>query len=188
MNIFELADKSGASLRTLRKIEKLLKGRPIAASDPVLDSIRAQTNRVRPLSVSQYMALIDRPELIDALGSRAERIEQELEAIGDAQGEAAPREVTLHLQDASKGNPKAAAIIAQWMHDALPDQGNVPHAYLALRLLYGVPENVRRFALPVVPRAMQAAKRQAPLAGCWRIVETGSMRATEYFKPMPLDL
>jgi hypothetical protein len=188
MNIFELADKSGVSLRTLRKIEKLLKGRPIAASDPVIDAIRVQSRKSRALSVSQYMALIDDPDLIDALGTRAENVQDALDAIGDAVGEAAPRDVTMHIQDAAKGNAEAAAILARWMRDALPVQGNVSHAYLALRLLYGVPENVRHYVLPLVPRAMQAAKRQDALAGHWRVVQNGSIRATEYFRPIFLDL
>jgi len=184
MNIHELHEKSGVSLRTLRKIEKLLKGRPIGASDPVVDAIKSQTNRTRPLSVAQYMALIDKPELIDALGNRAERIEQELETIGDAIGQAAPREVTLRLQDAAKLNPEAVAIIAQWMQSAIPEQGCVPYAYLALRLIYGVPENLRRNALPLVPRAIQAAKQHEALAGHWRFAE----KATIYFRPTILDL
>jgi hypothetical protein len=187
MNIFDIHEKSGVSLRALRKLDKMgvLRCKP---NDPILDAIRLMLSSSKPLSVAQLAALIDNPGLVLELGKKADAAELQLEGIGDAKGEAAPRSVTLHIEDAARSDPAAVAKIAMWIFDNLPSYGAVNYSYVALRLLYGVPEGQRQFVLPRIARAISYAKQQAPLSHCWRMTGKEGAKRTEFFKPNPLDL
>jgi hypothetical protein len=82
----------------------------------------------------------------------------------------------------------AVAKISLWIFDNLPSQGEVNYSYVALRLLYGVPEGQRQYVLPRIARAIAYAKQQAPLSQCWRMIGKEGARRTEFFKPEPFDL
>lgn len=186
MNIFEIAEKFDVSLRTLRRLEKggVLRCKP---RDPILDALQYSLAKGNALSVAQLAALIDNPDWLLDLGRYAGAAEIQLEGVGKPREEAAPRSVTLHLEDAARGDPAAAAKIGTWIVGMLPEHP-VNYAYVGSRLFYGVPETQRKSAIGRIGKAVTAAKRHAPLIDCWRMIGRANNQRTEFFKPKPLDL
>lgn len=178
--IHEMSREVGISLKKLRKMER--KGwLNVSADDPVTDSILYAFRTGNRLTVSQAIALIEAPGLIDTLGSKADKARQQLAELGNVQP--APAIVAAELVGAAAGDASSIRAVMEWCKEAIPPQGEVTHHYLAVRLLMAVPANLRQFEEKRLPRVMLQIRRQEEFAGWWRIAPKGSRGITLYSRP-----
>lgn len=111
MNIYEFAEEFRLSMRLARKLEK----RGILNLDSGESEhgaeIRRQLSHGQPLTVSQILRIIENPSILRELGRYRCKAENELAALGDVLGEAAPREVAAHITDAAFYGEESIGVI-----------------------------------------------------------------------------
>jgi hypothetical protein len=183
----EISRKTGVGLSTLRKLHKAgyLKAEKESEAALALVSFLARGN---PLSVGQLAALLRDPTLSYDLGRYAEASRLQVAALGAVEATAAGREITAHLFDAADKQPAAVAVVADWMRNAIPAHP-VKHAWLALRLVWNLPESLQAGGLERVSLAMLNARHSGRLAGYWEIRNEAGRPQTFYQKPkLSLDL
>lgn len=188
MNVFEFSERYGVSLLKSRKIEKenpdWFEGGVMAKGV----EIRLWLSQGQILTVAQLCSLIESPGLLLDLGKYADKAESQIAALGNYKQEIAPRLVAAYIAEAAKGDSEAVEIITNWLREVIPSEP-VNHSYLAVRLLLGVPENVRKFDEPRIPRAFHHCRRNPGFAEWWKVKKTLTRTATFYEKPkLALDL
>lgn len=170
--------KTGVGIWTLRKLHKagFLKAED---EDAATEKIRLTLSRGNPLSVAQLVELLEEPTLAHDLGRYADRARSQVEALGNVQGEAAPRDIVAYVDDASNAKPEAAAIIAEWLRSAIPAHGRVNHAWIATRLVWN--SFTRADDITRVSLALVNARKELP---GWSVVEKiDGRRQVFYAKP-----
>ena len=183
MNIHELANASGIGLGKLRKLEKLgaLK---LDKESEFVEELRFFMARNQRLTVAHMLTLLGEPAAIDELGAisprMASRAREQMAALGDVKGSAAPSQVTAAIPDAAKGDDDAALIIAQWLIGVLPADP-VSHAWVAARLLYPLNEYLREANARLVGLALLNVRKLPEFAGYWRSEKIGARNETRYF-------
>lgn len=187
MNIYEIADKSGIAVRTLRKLEKIGWPKPEPVN-PMIDSMIYMLGRAQQLTVMQLVELIEKPELLLELGKHAPRASAQIEALGIV--EPAPRHIVAEIDDAASGHAGATQVLAQWLQKIIPAGESVGHHYLAVRLLHGAPENMRKYIYARIPKALLNVRATDRFAGWSSSVERGGKgsKMTRYHRPNSFDL
>jgi hypothetical protein len=122
-----------------------------------------------------------------ALGAYARQAEAQLSLIGNAQAEAAPADIAAQILDAYRNDTEAVGIVAAWVLGILPTGWPVGHAYVATRLLLGVPENVRQYEAPRLQRVLMNCRAHPNLVGHSFTVKQASRNVT-YYQRKTLDL
>lgn len=156
-----------------------------SSSTPV-DEIRLTLKRGKRLTTAQLVELIDNPGGLMELGHYAGAAEAQLSALGDVKAQAAPTDITAYILDAYQNEPEAVERVAHWVNSILPSEP-VGHAYVATRLLLGVPANIRKYDVPRMQRVLMNCRQHQALAGQWKRVKQASLIATVYRK-QTLDL
>lgn len=188
MNIYEISEKHKISLAKLRAMDKDNLLRLDSVEDDRSASVRYYLSRNTNATVEQLLWLIESPAMIVDLGKFADRARSQLNALGDVRQTAAPRDVTAYIDDAARGDADAMAIVSRWLRDVLPIKP-VNYAWVATRLLIGLPENLRAFNIKRIPMALLNIKATPEFAGYWEIVGDGKRNQTFYAKAKkPLDL
>lgn len=185
MNIFEVSEKFKISLKKLRAMDKagiLRLDESASAADP----IRATLIKGNPLPVAQLVQLIEEPALLLDLGNYAETARSQVAALGKPEREPAPKIVAAAVTDAAKNDPEAIATLVAWLKETIPGRP-VGHAYLATRLLLGIPASIRKFEGPRIGRALLNCRNHPALAGWWTVKPGASQNSTVYQK-LALDL
>jgi len=184
MNIHDISRRTHISLENLRKLERLgvLK---LDEETPIAAPLRLHLARNQRMTVAQILTLIEEPEIVEELGKYAERARAQISALGDVKATAAPRSVTAEIVEASKGNPDACRIIADWLKEVLPSEP-VPYHWVAVRLLAPLNEFLREMNAPLINLALLKVRGLPEFAGWWRSVPK-SGRNTIIFKRQ-LDL
>lgn len=180
MNIFEVSERHKISLKKLRAMDKdglLRLDESASASDP----IRATLMKGNPLPVSQLVQLVEEPSLLLDLGRYAADAERQLGTLGAKPG-GAPKPVAAAVTDAAKNEPEAVAILIAWLKEIIPPRP-VGHAYIAARLLLGIPPAIRKYEAPRIGRALLNCRNHPSFAGWWTVKE----KNTIYLK-LALDL
>lgn len=186
MNIFDLADKSGISVKKLRVLDKLGGLRHDANATP-LDGIAATIRSGNRLSVAQLVYLIENPAGALELGDKyAGKAQTQLDELGRVKGQEAPRSISALILDAFENNPEAVAAVVGWCKSIIPAEP-VGHSYIATRLLLGVPENLRVHDFPRLRRLMSNCREHPEFAGWWHKEKVSSRNRTVYQKTA-LDL
>lgn len=186
--INEFAKSIGLSLRKLRKIDRALSGKflPLLESaDPVADTIRNYYRKTRTLTVAQMVTLIADPAIIDRLKPYGDAMRAILAELGDVVP--APFDAAAYIDAASRGDEDAILRIVKWIKTTLPDYP-VPHAYLATRLLLGVPPEMREYEAPRMSRVMLNCRKHHELSGWWHVAERNGRQMTLYARPGEYDL
>jgi len=191
MDIHEIHDASGIGIRSLRKLEKLgvLKVSKSSAH-PELSRIRAALRRGNPLTAYQLVTLYRYPAMLEQVGdARAKtRAEIAVEALGDVKGEACPWSIAADIPGAAIKEKEAIRSLATWIvrhidaHAADYERGQF-HAYLAVRLLYEVPENLMQQNYPVLAPALLQIRKHPVM---WGYSATNEKGHTVYRKPLDL--
>lgn len=183
MNIFEIAEKFGISIYKLRKLEK--------AGHLLIDfgesehgaRIRYQMARGQPLTVGQQIEIVEDPSILRELGPYQTKAEKQLATLGDVRGEAAPIEVAAHISDAAMRRDKDSInVLICWMKAVIPVEP-VNHNWLAVRLLMGIPANIRKFDVPRIQYALLNCRKSTDFEGWWRVEKIKSRKQTLYQRP-----
>jgi len=185
MNIFEVAEKHKLSLKKLRAMDKdgLLR---LDESASAADPIRATLIKGNPLPVAQLVQLIEEPALLLDLGKYAKEAETQVAALGKPANEVAPKPVAAAVTDAAKNDPEAVALLVAWLKETIPARP-VGHAYIATRLLLGIPASIRKYEAPRIGRALLNCRNHPTFAGWWTVKPGVSQNSTVYQK-LALDL
>lgn len=184
-SVHEFCSEFHISLAKARRMEKRGWLRVDANATPV-DEIRMALKRGQKLTVAQLVELIENPAGILELGKYADRAEAQLAALKDPRTQVAPKEVAANVLEAFQNQPAGVEIVARWLASIIPEHP-VGHAYLAVRLLLGVPENIRKFDVPHMQRALMNCRAHPSMAGLWRTERELSRNVTVYQK-LKLDL
>lgn len=182
MNIFEYCSRYGISLA---KARRQLKDGVLRIDESVADEIaqiRFIMARGQPLTAAHLCYLVENPAGVLDLGSHAAKAQNALETLGNVRKEVAPAEVSACISEAARRNPDALAILIDWLKATIPAHP-VGHSYLAVRLLLGVPENVRKFDVARIPRALFNCRNLDEFAGWHKPEKAASRNVTLYRKP-----
>lgn len=185
MNIFDAAERYKISLKKLRAMDKdglLRLDESAKASDP----IRATLVKGNALPVAQLVQLIEEPALLLDLGKYASAAKGQVDALGHPEREPAPKPAAAAVTDAAKNDPEAVALLVDWLKSVIP-ACPVGHAYLATRLLLGIPAGLRKSEAPRIGRALLNCRNHPALAGWWKVKPGVSQNSTVYQK-LALDL
>lgn len=185
MNIFELSEKSGISVKKLRLLDKL-GGLRHDANVTELDTIRDALREGNNLSVAHLVYLIENPAGILELGKYAPKAHAQLAELDNPAKQPAPREIASQILEAFEKEPDACAALIGWFKTIIPARP-VGHSYIAARLLLGVPENVREFDLPRLRRVMSNCREHPDFAG-WHRKEKSSSQFRTVYQKLALDL
>lgn len=185
MNIFEISERHKISVKKLRAMDKdnLLRH---DASTTTLDEMRATLKTGNRLNVGQLVHLIEAPAGLLELGKYAGKAQSQLAELDNPTGQVAPREVAAQILDAFEKQPAAIAALVEWLKSVIPAHP-VGHAYIATRLLLGVPENMRKHDTARLQRAMMNCRDHPAFSGWWRTEKSVSRNRTVYQK-LELDL
>lgn len=186
LTLLEFCEKFRISQPKARKMLKagalLVSDMPDAATVKIAETL-AQRN---PLSASDLCTLLESPGMILQLGRYVERAQDQVEAVGDAMGSQAPREVSLAVADAARGDPDSVQVLVDWLKRALPASGEVGHAWIACRLLLALPANIREFENQKVVRALAWCRKSDSFAGWWTYSKIHGRKVSIYARPNPL--
>lgn len=182
MNIFEFCERFHISLAKARKMNKAGVLRLDENTSEAITEIRYSLSRGQPLTAAQLVELVENPSAVLDLGRYASRAQDELDALGDAKAQAAPKLVAAYVTDAAKGDPEAVGVLLDWLKRILPAQP-VSHSFIAVRLLLGLAPNIRQFDVPRIPRALLNCRRHDAFAGWWRVKAHKSRNVTIYQRP-----
>lgn len=182
MNFLEFCDRFHISQRKARLMLKADVLRLDETTSETAIKIRGLLAKGQSLTAAQLCELVEAPGLLLDLGRYAGAAQDQVEALGDARGEAAPKYIVAYIGDAAKKDPQAVAILIDWFKLIIPARP-VPHNYLAVRLLLGLAPNVRAFDVPRVPRALRECRRHADFAGWWHSDQQSGRSKTFYSQP-----
>lgn len=186
MNVFEFCERYHISLAKARRIAK---ENPhwFDATGSAFDTIRATIANGDRLTALQLIDLIENPAGLLELGKYATKAEQALAALGKPKGQVAPKEVVANIMEAAKGEPEAVQILVDWLKLIIPTTTAVEHAFIATRLVLGIPASIRKSEAPRIPRALLNARQHPDFANYWH-VEKGVSRNRTLYQKLALDL
>lgn len=187
MNIFEVSEKFKISLKKLRAMDKaglLRLDDSASASDP----IRATLLNGDPLAAWQLVQLVEEPALILELGKYSAAAQSQVDALGRPERQPATKPAAAAVTDAAKNDPEAVAVLCDWLKSVIPARP-VGHAYLATRLLLGIPPALRKSEAPRIGRALLNCRNSPALAGWWETKPIpGSSQNSTVYRKLALDL
>jgi hypothetical protein len=182
MNFHEFCDRFHISQRKARLMLKADVLRLDETTSEIAIRIRGLLAKGQPLTAAQLCALVESPGMLLDLGRYAGAAQEQVEALGDAKAEAAPKHVVAYIGDAVKKDPQTVVILIDWLKSIIPARP-IPHNYIAVRLLLGLTPNVREFDVPRVPRALRECRRHADFAGWWCVDRQSGRTKTYYSQP-----
>lgn len=184
LTLKEISLKSGVGVHSLRKLVKtgFLKAMD---EDPQATAIRNMLAKQRPLSVSHLVAIMTEPALVEMLGRYGAEAQAQVARLGRVYDSAAPREISALIDDAANNRADAVAALGGWLRVSIPEH-DVSHAWLAIRLIWNSPENLRAEDIKRVPLALINVRPEIP--GYWRVDKLDGRTQTIYRCPKFIDL
>lgn len=184
-SLHEFCAEYHISLGKARRMEKRGWLRIDSNATPV-DEIRIALKKGARLTVAQLVELIENPGGLLELGNYTRQAQAQLELLGEPKANAAPAEISAQILDAYRNDPEAVGIVAAWIASVLP-AGPVGHAWVATRLLLGVPDNIRKYDVPRLQRVLMNCRAHDALRPHWFTVREASRNVT-YYQKTALDL
>ena len=185
--LFEISTEFRISMKKLRKMHKRGLLRCEDSGDPIADNIRYFLGSGQHLSVTQLVALIEKPALMLEIGPNQDRAQAFLEAIGSPV-EPAPDDLWPELAGALTSDLGSLLRLIAWAKRAIPAGQQVSHHYLAVRLLLAVPEHLRKYEAPRLGKIFLNMRKRGEFAGWWHVEKQGARSVTWYHQPKNLDL
>lgn len=182
MNVYEFAEEFRLSLKKARAMEKRGLLRLDGGADSEGDAIRHLLSRGQPLTAAMLCTLLESPGLVLELGKYASRAQEQISALGNAKGQAAPKHVAAYISDAARGDAEALGVLSDWLREVIPARP-VDHCYIAVRLLLGLAPNARKFDIPRIPRALLNIRKRPDFAAWFTIETRGDRGKTFYNRP-----
>lgn len=189
MDIHELAERSGISLRKLRQLDKLgvLKLEP---ESEILGKIRFYVGKGRSIPAVELLHLVENPDEIFDLGERAGDAQAQVDALEISDDSAAaPLDVSGSIDLASNNNAAAVDRLEQWAKATIPGR-EVPYSFLAVRILLGTSPRLRPYNARRIARALLNVRQRESFADWFTIREIRGRRVTFYKRPetLPFDI
>ena len=134
----QMSEKSGLSLRWLKKLDKLGYLNATDSPTPMIDGIRANFKKGNRLTALQQLELWRNQQWIEKYFQQWEYdIQSVLSALGDVSENAAPWSISNGIELAARQEPDAVQKIAAWLQSTLAtmDCSECDHAYIVTRLL-----------------------------------------------------
>lgn len=165
MNIYEIAAAQNVHVG---KVRKILQAAKIPYTEPsgAASSLRYGLSRNHQLTAVQMLMLLEDARLFRALGKYETLARTQIFWLGDVQPDAAPPTVTAYIADAAGGDDQAATIIASWIKRVLPDRP-VSHHWIAVRLLFNLPPNLRKAASTQLSLALRNVRNRPDFRDWW---------------------
>ena len=182
MNLFEFAEKFKISLRKARAMQKADLLRLDETTSEEAAEIRTLLIKGQPLTAALLCWLVDNPAQVWELGRYAGKAQEQLETLGNVKAQAAPKEIAEYISEAARGDSDAVALLVSWLKEIIPAR-DVPHSFIAVRLLLGLAPSVRKFDVPRIPRALLQCRRCEDFAGWWTVHTHGTRSQTFYKRP-----
>lgn len=185
MDIYEIANDTGLSVRTLRKLEKKGLLRTSESENKEAAAILFAMRKGNPLTIFHLAALVENPALLLDLGGYMGAAESQVKALGDVTQEIAPAAVIDTIDLAARGERAACIKLAEWMQETVPTKGEVPHHYLAVRVLLGARADMRPYIGTRIPRAFLNVRSTLPEFRFWFTLRPAAKdrQATFYHAP-----
>lgn len=137
-DIYEINLKTGISIKKLKSMDRLGFLKATKQENPEVARMEWTLRKGNPLSAPNLVRLIESPDLIFDLGEYISVAEEQIEALGDAKGEAAKPAIAAVIDFASKNWCEEVEALEQWLKRVIPSDRDVPYHYLAVRALLGV--------------------------------------------------
>lgn len=185
-DIHKIAEITGLSVRTLKRLDKHGFLKVTKSADPIADAIRLNLKKGNRLTALQQYHLLKNPKLRDTLDQWDYEIDEVLRALGDALDNGAPWLISSAIDLASRKDKPAIEKIALWLvgmiqSDAGFDDGAThDHAYLAVRLIANVPEHQLETLAGKITACMWQCRNHEAMREFWRVDDDGR---TLYFRP-----
>lgn len=185
MDVEKLAQSVNISVRKTRALIKEMRRLGYLPPDDKLEEvkkIKMYMNHKQGLSVEQFVALIENPDLLKALGAKAIDVRREIAFLGDVKGCKLPDMAFAVIHAASKGDLNATQRLMNWTKENMPDH-ECRYQHFAVRLLIGMPEDRRTAVARRLHRAYLAVKQLPEFDGWFHIVEVHGKNRTIFHKP-----
>lgn len=184
MDIYGISNRSGLSLRSLRKLEQLAVLKTTPPDNPVIEPMRYNIRKGHSLTALQLAALVEDPDLLWELGDHSEKTQARIDGLGDCQGSKAPMPIVLAVEGAAKDKAEAIELLCDWLRSIIPPVGPVTHYFVAVRLLLGVVPNLRKYVASRIPQALLNCRNAESFAG-WSSKEPDNRgrNVTRYHRP-----
>lgn len=183
MNLYEISEKFGIPILKLRKLDKAGLLLTDVGESAHGARIRRQLSKGQPLTVAQQIEIVEDPSILRELGPYQISAEKEIASLGDVRGQAAPLEVAAHITNAAdRRNKDSIGVLIGWMTTVIPVEP-VNHNWLAVRLLMGIPANIRKFDVPRIQYALLNCRISKDFEGWWRVEKIKSRKQTLYQRP-----
>lgn len=175
MDIYDISNKSGVSIRTLKKLEKFGVLNVQKSQNPTIQRIKGNLKRGNPLTAEQQFHLVKNPKDLKLLLNWEFQIQAELDELGNVMQEKMPWEISVNAAFAGKRDMGAADLLAKWFCDfidrnpAFSDGANRNHTYMAVRMLADIPDKYLHHTLPLIAQVMWNCRRTKRMVGYWHI-------------------
>lgn len=193
MDIYDISNRTGVSIRTLKKLEKFGVLDAEKSRNPAIQKIKHNLKRGNPLTAAQQFHLVKNPKDMKYLQDWEIAVQMCLDDLGDVMHEKMPWDISVNAGLAGKKDMEAADLLAQWFcnfidrNPAFADGASRNHAYLAVRMLADIPEKFLYLTLPLVAQAMWNCRRTKRMAGYWHI-DAKTRRTLYHRKAQDFDL
>lgn len=192
MDIYDISEKTGVAVRTLRKIDKCGYLKVIKSKNPIIDQMKENLRKGNRLTAIQQLHLVQNPKDVKLLARWEFEATEILAKLGNVSQEAMPWQIAHNADLAASKNKEAADKLAHWFcnfidgNPAFANGASCDHAYLVVRMLFDVPEHHLEHLAKIAQRAMWNCRGTKRMAGYYH---TDSKRRTRYHRPTKmLDL
>lgn len=187
-DIYTIHNRSKVSLRTLRKLEGMGYLKVDKQANPDLARVQANLRKGNPLTVEQLVLLQRNPDWLRQLGEYEDYARDRIDELGDTLEEAMPWKISSRLLDAAAKDAEAIEMCARWLcqHiDTSPAYAHPgrPYAYVAVRMLADVPDNLLRVNIPIINGAITQIRKHPAMLGRSYL---NDQRRTYFVKAMDL--
>lgn len=184
MDAFDIAERCDISVKKARKVAKAF-SLPTGRRDERSADMRDKLCRNQQLSVKQLLTLLNDWALFRKLGKYENRARAQIFELGNVRADAAPCDVTNHIEAAATGNRESVEIIMRWLKSKIPPWPVRSH-WIAVRLLIKRWPNLRNRDYYLVHLALEKVRAHPDFKGWSGKRPVGSQNPMFYHRPQLL--
>lgn len=185
MDLDKIVERSGVSRRQIRKVVEALRHyHYLPPGDKITAVVEAKSNLAKGqwLSVPQLVEMIEKPDLIKALGTKAPAARAQIAALHDPSREI-DKDMSGAIPDTAARSETAAARLEEWIKATVPQHGDCSYHYLGVRLLLMAQPSMRNSVATRMKYAFMLIRARPSFDGWFTVEQRGSRRQTRYHRP-----
>lgn len=164
-SIHELSDEFRISVRKLGLLQKAGYLVAVPGKREDMAQLRYYLKKGKPLPTAQLLDLARDPAKLESIGDFEKRARGQLKELGDYVGEALPAERAYNLIYGSfTADRESLDWLRDWLGRIVP-AGGCGYHYIAMRMLWNVPEPKFKEAYAFIARAIVNLRRHAGITG-----------------------